>query len=140
RGRMAYAGAGVDVVVAEARAHQLLHEVSLFVGAARGGNAADGVAAVLRLDALEFRGGVADRLFPGNFAPGIADLRADHGLDDAVRMGGVADGEAPLDAGMTVIGVAVLVRHHAHHLLALHLGAKRAADSAVGAGRDDAVL
>ena len=39
-----------------------------------------------------------------------------------------------------MIGVPVLVRHHAHHFLALHLGAERAADPAVGAGGDEAVL
>ena len=63
-GRVADAGAGVDVVVAEGGAHQLLDEVGLFVRAARRGDAADGVAAVLRLDALELAGGVADRLVP----------------------------------------------------------------------------
>jgi len=39
-----------------------------------------------------------------------------------------------------VIGVPVLVRHHAHHFLTLHLGAERAAHPAIRAGRDDAVL
>jgi hypothetical protein len=39
-----------------------------------------------------------------------------------------------------VIGVAVLVRHHAHHFFALHLGAERTADAAVSAGGDHAVL
>ena len=52
----------------------------------------------------------------------------------------VTDREAALDAGVAVVRVAVLVRHHAHELLALHLGAERAADAAVGAGRDDAAL
>ena len=139
-GGVAHAGAGVDVVVAEAGAHQFLHEIGLLVGAARGGDAADGVAAVLGLDALQLDGRVADGLLPGHFLPGIGDLRADHGLDDAVRMRGIADGKAALDAGMAVIGVAVHVRHHAHHFLALHLGAERAAHAAIGAGGDDAVL
>ena len=49
--RVADAGAGVDIVVAEAGADQLLHQIGFFVGAARRGDAADGVAAVLRLDA-----------------------------------------------------------------------------------------
>ena len=39
--RMADAGAGIDVVVAEAGADQLLDEVGFLVGAARGGDAAD---------------------------------------------------------------------------------------------------
>ena len=50
-GRMADARAGVDVVVAECGAHELLHEVRFFVGAARGRDAADRIAAVLLLDA-----------------------------------------------------------------------------------------
>ena len=42
--RMAHARAGIDVVVAERRAHQLLHEIRLFVRAARRGDAADRIA------------------------------------------------------------------------------------------------
>src|ERR1700730_2085785 len=131
---MAHAGAGVDVVVTEARAHELLHQVGLLVGAARRGDAADGVAAILRLNALHFRGRVADRFLPRDLAPGIADLRADHGLEEAVRMRGIADGEASLDAGVPVIGMPIHVWHHTHHFLALHLGAERAAHAAIGAG------
>ena len=33
-----------------------------------------------------------------------------------------------------MVGLAVLVRRHAHHLVALHFGLERAADAAVGAG------
>src|SRR5262249_52657964 len=121
-------------------AHQLLHQVGLFVGAARGGDAADRVAAVLRLDALELGRGVVGGLVPGHFLPGIADLLADHRLRDAVAVRGIAPGETALHAGVAVIRLAVLVRHHAHHAFALHLGAERAADAAVGAGGDDAVL
>ena len=65
RGRVAHARAGIDVVVAERRAHQLLHEEGLLVRAARRGDAADRILAVLRLDALELAGGVVDRLVPG---------------------------------------------------------------------------
>src|SRR5262249_27418169 len=65
---------------------------------------------------------------------------ADHRLCDAIAVGGVAPREAPLDAGMAVIRLAVLVRHHPHDALALHLGAERAADAAVGAGGDHAPL
>src|SRR2546430_7069588 len=90
---MAYARAGVDVVGAEGRAHQLLHQEGLLVGAARGGDAADRVAAVLRLDAPQLAGGVADRLVPGNLAPLVADALADHGLGDAVGVRGIAPGD-----------------------------------------------
>src|SRR5580692_9908322 len=54
------ARAGVDVVVAEAGTDQLLHEVGLLVRAARGGDAADRVAAVFRLDALQLARGIGD--------------------------------------------------------------------------------
>ena len=69
--RVADAGAGVDIVVAEAGADQLLHQVGFFIGAAGRGDAADGVAAIFGLDALELRRGEIDRLVPGHFAPGI---------------------------------------------------------------------
>ena len=62
--RMADAGAGIDIVVAEAGADQLLHQIGFFVGAARRGDAADGIAAVFGLDALEFGSRVVERLIP----------------------------------------------------------------------------
>ena len=92
-------------------------------------------AAVFRLDALELGGGAADRLLPAHFAPRIGDLLADHRLEDALPVGGVAPGEAALDAGMAMVRLAVLVRHHAHDLVAAHFGLERAADAAIGAGR-----
>ena len=54
--RVAHARAGVDIVVAEGRAHELLHQEGLLVGAARRGDAADRAAAIFRLDALELGG------------------------------------------------------------------------------------
>ena len=76
--RVADAGAGVDVVVAERGAHHALHDVDFLVGRARGGDAADGAAAILLLHGLEAVGRVLDRLVPGHLAPGIGDLLADH--------------------------------------------------------------
>ena len=133
---MADARAGVDIVVAEAGADQLLDEIGLFIGAARRGDAADRALAIFGLDALELRGGVVDRLVPGDLAPGIADLGADHRLQDAVAMRRVAPGEAALDAGMAMIGLAVLIGNHADELFAAHLRLEGAADAAIGAGRD----
>jgi hypothetical protein len=52
RGGVAHPRAGVDVVVAETGAHQFLHQVGFLVRAARRGDGADRVAAVLGLDAL----------------------------------------------------------------------------------------
>ena len=74
------------------------------------------------------------------FAPGIGDVLADHRLEDALLVGGVAPGKTALDAGMAAIGLAVLVGHHAHHFLAAHLGLEGAADAAIGAGGDEGML
>ena len=101
---MADAGAGIDVVVAEGGAHQLLHQVVLFVGAAAGDDGADGVAAVLLLDAAELARGMGQRFVPRHLAPGIADPGPDHRLGDAVRVRRIAPGEATLDAGVTLVG------------------------------------
>ena len=108
RGRMADARAGVDVVVAERGADHFLHEVGFFVRAARRGDSADRIASVLGLDALEFAGGVVDGFFPTDFAPRIGEFGADHGLEDAIFVRGVAPREAALHAGVAVIGLAVL--------------------------------
>src|SRR5262249_55481160 len=68
------------------------------------------------------------------------DLLADHRFPDPVLVRRVAPGEAALHARVAVVRLAVFVRHHPHHALALHLGAERAADAAVGAGGNDAFL
>src|SRR5450830_832285 len=137
---MADPGAGVDVVVAEGRTDQLLHQVGLFVGAARRGDAANRITPVFGLDAAELAGRVADGLVPADLLPGVVDALADHGRGDAVLVGGIAPGKAALDAGVALVGLAVLPGHHAHHFVALHLGLEAAAHAAVGAGGDGAVL
>ena len=134
--RMADPRAGIDIVVAEAGADQLLDEEGLLVGAARRGDAADRALAIFGLDAAELGRGMRDRLVPAHLAPGLVDRGADHRLEDALLVGGIAPGEAALDAAMAAIGLAVLPRHHADDLLALHLGAEGAADAAIGAGGD----
>src|SRR5581483_11366946 len=108
--------------------------------AARGRDAADRAAAILRLDALELGSGGVDRLLPGDLLPGIGDLGADHRLGDAVLVGRIAPGEAALDAGMAMVRTAILVGHHAHDFGAAHFRLERTADAAIGAGGDDAVL
>ena len=62
--RMADARASVDIVVAEARAHQLLDEEDFFVGAARRGDRADRIAAIVLLQALEFARRIGRALRP----------------------------------------------------------------------------
>src|SRR3546814_12638024 len=54
-GRVADARAGIDIIVAEALAYQLLNQKSLFVRAAAEGDAADRARAVFRLDRSEER-------------------------------------------------------------------------------------
>src|SRR5215207_9600449 len=106
---MADAGAGIDVIVAEAAAHQLLDEVGLLVGATRRRDAADRQPAMLGLQALELRSDALDRDLPGHFAPRLVDGLADHRLQDALAMVGVAPGKPAFNAGMAAIGLAVLV-------------------------------
>src|SRR5690606_18571425 len=74
---------------------------------------------------------------PADFAPGLVDRIADHRVEDAILMVGIAIGEAALDAAMAAIGLAVLPWDHAHQLLAAHFGAEGAAHAAIGAGGDD---
>ena len=138
--RMADARAGVDIVVAKGSADQLLHQIAFFVGAAAGDDAADRVLAVFALDALDLAGSVIDRHLPAHLLPRIVDALADHRCGDAVLVGGVAESEAALDARVPVVGVAILVGHQAHHLVALGLGLERAPHTAVGAGGDGAFL
>src|SRR5579862_7474246 len=137
---MADARAGVRVVVAECRANHFLHEVGFFVRAARRGDAADRIAPVFRLDALELIGRVADGLFPAYFAPGIGVLGANHRFGDAILVRGVAPREAALHAGVAVVGLAVFVGHHADDFLVVQFRLERAAHAAVRAGRDDAAI
>ena len=75
-----------------------------------------------------------------HFAPRIGDLGADHRLQDAVFVRGVAPGEAALHAGVAVIRLAVLEGHHANDVVALQFGLERAADAAIGARRNHAAI
>ena len=134
RGRMADAGAGVDVVVAESRTYQLLDEVDLFVGATRGRDGTDGLAAVLGLNALHFAGRVVQGFVPAHFAPSVVDAGANHRAAHAVRVGGIAPGKTALHAGMAMVGVAIAVRHHANDGVVLGFCLQRAAHAAIGAG------
>ena len=137
---MAYAGAGVDVVVTEAGAHEFLHDEDLFVGATRRRDAADRLAAVSFLDIPESVGRKANRFVPLDLAPWFGRLVANQRFQDAIPVRGIAPGEAALDAGVAVIGLAVFPWRHAHDLVAFHLRLERAANAAVGAGRYDLVI
>ena len=81
-----------------------------------------------------------DRFIPADLAPwvvrGLPNQRAHHPI--LVRC--IAPGKPSLDTGVAVICLPVLVRRHAHHLVALHFRLERAADAAVGAGRYNGVI
>ena len=94
---MADPRASIDIVVAETGADKFLDEVGLLIGAARGGDGAHRVLAVFRLDAFELGRRIGEGLVPGDFAPGVRDLGADHWFQDPVPVGGVAIGEPPFD-------------------------------------------
>ena len=138
--RVAHPRAGIDIVRSEPGAHQLLHEEGFLIGAAAGGDTAKRPRPVLRLDRVELACRVGQSLVPRNLAPWLIDGLADHRGSDAIGVIGVTPCEAALDAGVAAIGLAVLPRHHAHQLLAAHLGAEGAADPAIGAGGDDRAL
>ena len=95
---------------------------------------------MLGLNALELRGCMVERFVPADLLPRVGDLGADHGLGDAVLVGGVAPSKTAFHARVTFIGLAVFPRHHAHHGVALHLGLEAAAYAAIGTGGDEAVL
>src|SRR5665213_348973 len=132
--------ASIGIVVAERGADQFLHQIPFFVGAARRNDAADCIAAIFGLDALELAGGVADGFFPADFAPRIGDLGADHGLRDAILVRRVPPREAALHARVAVVRLAVLKRNHADHFRALHFRLERAAHAAIRAGGDNRVF
>ena len=94
-------------------------------------------AAILGLNRFKALRGVGHRLFPGHFFPWVVDTVANHGYCNAVFMGGITKGKSALNTGMAFIGLAVFVGCHAHYLIALHLGFKRAANATVGAGGSD---
>jgi hypothetical protein len=135
-GRMANAGAGIDVVIAERGAHQLLDEIGFLVGASRGRDATDRPAAVFGLNALELGCGIGERLVPRDLLPRIRDAPANHRALDAIGMRGIAPRETALDARMSVVGEAVLVGHHPHNLVAANLGLEGTAHAAIAAGSD----
>ena len=138
--RVADAGAGVDIVVAEAHAHELLDQKHLFVRAARGADRADKIAPVPSPNAPEFARRTGERLVPRDLPPRILDPRADHRLENPVLVRGVAIGEAALDAGMAFVGLARLLGDHTQDFVALQFRLEGAADATIGAGRDHGAL
>src|SRR5690606_32283041 len=111
-----------------------------FIGAARGRDAAHGLAPVLLLDFPEAPRAVLDRFVPADFLPRVVDALADHGVQHAFLVRRITPGEAPLDATVAMVRLAVLVRRHAHDLVALHFRLERTTDAAIGAGGQHTML
>ena len=62
--RMAHARAGIDVVRTQHSAHEFLHQIGFLIGATRGGNAAECIFTVLRLNRAEFVHHIGNRRVP----------------------------------------------------------------------------
>ena len=92
------------------------------------------------LDILEAARGMGNGFLPGNLRPRISDLRADHRLGDAILVRGIAPGKTALDAGVALVGTAILVRHHADNIIALHFSFEGATHTAIGARCDHRML
>src|SRR6185503_2714011 len=95
---------------------------------------------VLRLDAPNLARRIPDGFGPRHLTPSVVNRRADHRLRDPIAVRRVAPREPALHARVALVRAAVLVRHHANDLIALHLGAERTADAAVGARRLHGVI
>jgi hypothetical protein len=139
-GRMADARAGIRIIVHKYGAGQFLHQIGFFIGAARGRNHTDRVPSVGVDQPLHPVRGKAHRLIPRYFLPRIVDVLADHRVQDAVLVAGIAISEATLHAGVATVGLAVLVGDHPHQFIAAHLGLEGTSNAAIGAGSDDRTL
>ncbi len=136
RGRMADAGAGINVIVAETGANEFLDEECFLIRAAGRGDAANGLFPIGALDTPELRRNVGEGFLPGDFPPRIADLFANHRVEDTISVGRISVSEAALDAGMATVCLSILPRHHAHQLFTTHFRLEGATDAAIGAGGD----
>ena len=112
----------VDVVGAEALAHQLLEEVGLLVGSLGRAEAGQRTARHAREDLLQAAGGALQRLFPGGFAEDGQRIdaaqvgrRRDFGASSRRIRGlvsrsgdiDIVEAEAALDAQTVLVGVTV---------------------------------
>src|SRR5581483_4409527 len=143
----------VDIVGAEAGAHQLLEQVGLFVRALGRAEAGERLGAVAVADGLEAGGGAVERLLPG----GLAEMRprigrvdklvrhlghavlADHRLQQALRIADIVEAEAAFDAEPVLVGRAVLAGD-VEQLVVLDVIGELAADAAIGADRVDGAV
>ena len=138
---MANTGAGIDIIIAESCTYEFLYQVGFLITTARGCNATNTIPAVFGLNLSQTSGGKLNRFFPTDFTPGLVNTVADHRPGDAVFVAGITKGKTALDTGMAFVGLTVLVRCHAHHLVIPRfidtgLNVKRTAHTTISAGRD----
>ena len=133
-------GAGIDIVIAESRPHQFLHQVGFFVGAAGRGNATDRITPIALLNLANTLCREGDCLAPGYLLPGLIDAVANHRRRDPIRVSSVAKSESAFDTGMATICLAAFVGHHAYNLIAFEFGLEGATNTAIGAGCQYAVF
>ena len=150
---MAEPRAVVDVVAAEAGAHQFLEQVGLFVAALRAAEAGERLRAVRVTQAPQCAAGKVERLFPGRLAEharpvgrvrrhrrvfrytGLADQR----LRQTLRVARVIEAEAALHAQPAVVGRAVAAINADYSVVA-HVVGQQAADAAERADRIDSFV
>ena len=140
------ARAVVHVVGAEARAHQLLHQIRLFVGSFRRSESGQSLGSVAVSNAFETRGGDVQRLFPARFpevGKGISRIHlaigtlgrvipADEGLGEPVGVRHVVESEPSLHAQPLAIPRPVAALHR-DDLIGVGLVGNLATDTAIGA-------
>ena len=136
----------VDVVGAEAGAHQLLEQIGLFVRALGRAEAGQRIGTIAIADFLQATGGAIERLLPCGFAEMCPWVRridklvrylrhtflADHRLQKALRIGDIVEAEAAFHAKTVRICRAVLT-HDRNDLVVLDLVGELTANAAIGA-------
>ena len=146
RGGVAEPRAMVDIVGAEAGAHQLLEEIGLLVRAFGRAEAGEPLGSVAVADFLQSGSGAVERFVPGRFAemrprvrrvdPLVRNLRhaipADHRLQQTFRVVHVVEAETALHAEPILIGRTVAAGH-VQQLVVLDMIGELAADAAIGA-------
>ena len=131
RRAVADAGAGVDVIGAKHRADKLLHQIVFLIGAARGTDPADGIPAVLVLDAGEIFHDVIVSFIPRRLLE--MAIVTDQGSPQAVLVIDELEGIPSFQAGVGVIHFGIQRRLDAQHLVPFGSHAQIASHAAVGA-------
>src|SRR5690606_24070831 len=128
--------AGVDVVRADDRAHELGERVGVLVGAPGPAEPGDGPSAVLPQDPAETVGDDVQRFHPGSFTQ-LAVASPHERRRQTLRRVHELVAEAALVRQPALVGVRVVDAEEPQHLVLGDLDADRVAGRAVGAGRGD---